>query len=139
MPHRTGHRADRDLHAFPGQFLHQQEEALALAAQDVMLAGSRRSSKNSSEVSWAFMPILSRLRPRLKPGRLVSTRTRDSALRALGRVGLGDHDHQVGVLAVGDEGLLAVEHEFVAVAQPPWCARPAGRCRRRVRSSRWHR
>ena len=30
------------------------------------------------------------------------------------RIGLGDHDDQVGVLAVGDEGLRAVEHVAVA-------------------------
>ena len=37
-------------------------------------AGTRRSSKNSSEVSCAFMPTLCRFFPRRKPGRLVSTR-----------------------------------------------------------------
>ena len=37
------------------------------------------------------------------------------ALGACGRVGLGDHDHQVGVPAVGDEGLAAVEHVVRAV------------------------
>ena len=36
------------------------------------------------------------------------------ALGALRRIGLGDHDDQVGVLAVGDEGLRAVEHIAVA-------------------------
>ncbi len=36
-------------------------------------AGTRTLSKNSSEVSCAFMPIFSRLRPRLKPGVVVST------------------------------------------------------------------
>ena len=31
-------------------------------------AGTRTSAKNSSEVSWACMPSLSRFRPRVKPG-----------------------------------------------------------------------
>ena len=37
--------------------------------------GTRTSSKNSSAVSCAFWPIFLRLRPRLKPGRSVSTST----------------------------------------------------------------
>ena len=32
-----------------------------------LATGTRTSSKNSSAVSWACMPILSRLRPRSKP------------------------------------------------------------------------
>ena len=39
------------------------------------------------------------------------------ALGARARIDLGDHDDEVGVLAVGDEGLRAVEH--VAVARLP--------------------
>ena len=37
-------------------------------------AGTRRSSKKSSDVSCPFMPILCRFLPRRKPGRWVSTR-----------------------------------------------------------------
>ena len=36
------------------------------------------------------------------------------ALGAFLRVGLGDNDNEIGVLAVGDEGLRAVEHVAVA-------------------------
>ena len=45
-----------------------------------------------------------------------STTSRRDALAAGVGVGLGDHDDQVGVDAVGDERLLAVEHVVVAVA-----------------------
>ena len=39
-------------------------------------AGTRTSLKNSSEVSWACMPTLSRLRPRSKPAMPRSTTSR---------------------------------------------------------------
>ncbi|MCY1178411.1 hypothetical protein D9M73_187580 [compost metagenome] len=40
-----------------------------------LVTGTRTSSKNSSEVSWPFWPILSRIRPRRKPGRSLTSRT----------------------------------------------------------------
>ena len=80
-----------------------------------VLGRQRTSLKNSSEVSSAFSPILSSLRPRAEARRLVGLdhHQRD-ALGAARRVGLGDDDDQIGVLAVGDEGLRAVEHVVVA-------------------------
>ena len=47
---------------------------------------------------------------------LVIDRNKRDALRAKRRIGLRDHDHEVGVLAVGDEGFRAVEH--IAVTAP---------------------
>src|SRR6185295_13882497 len=79
--------------------------------------GTRTSSKNSSAVSWAFWPIFLRLRPRLKPGRSVSTSTSVMPFGAGGRVGLGGNDHQVSHAPVGDESLLSVDHQLVALAQ----------------------
>ncbi len=78
--------------------------------------GRRTLSKNSSDVSCAFMPSFSRLRPRLKPARSRSTRMSDVPLAPAGWIGLGDDDDEVGVLAVGDEGLRAVEDDLVARA-----------------------
>ena len=81
-----------------------------------LFAGTRTSSKNSSAVSCAFMPILSRLRPRSKPFMPRSTTSRLKPRPPLGlRVGLGDHDHEVAQDAVGDERLGAVEDPVVAV------------------------
>ena len=79
-------------------------------------AGTTASSKNSSDVSEACRPILSRLRPRLKP--VVALGLQNDQRKALGArpAGARDHDDQVGGLAVGDEGLLAVDD--VAVALP---------------------
>ena len=78
-------------------------------------AGSVTSSKNSSDVSAESRPSFLSLRPRRKPGASsVSTTISETPLAPLLRVGLGDDDDQVGVLAVGDEGLGAVEHIAVA-------------------------
>ena len=78
-------------------------------------AGTVTSLKDSSAVSWACRPILSRLRPRSKPAMPRSTTSSVKPLRALLGVGLGHDDHQVGVDAVGDEGLRAVEDVVVAL------------------------
>ena len=74
-----------------------------------LATGTRTSLKNSSAVSWLCMPIFSSLRPRSKPGMPRSTHEQRHAGVALRRVGLGGDDHEVGVDAVGDERLGAVE------------------------------
>ena len=76
----------------------------------------RTSSKKSSDVSCAFMPSFSRLRPRVKPGRFDSTRNNVTPLAPAVGVGLGREHDDVAELAVRDEDLLAVDHEFVALA-----------------------
>ena len=101
-------------------------------------AGTRTSSKNSSEVSLALRPILSRLRPRRKPSTSLGLddEQRD-ALGALGGVGLGDDDDEIGELAVGDEGLGAVRsHSGCRRACAGRPDRSADRSRRPARSSR---
>ena len=109
-------------------------------AEQVLRPAACTSSKNSSEVSAASRPSFLSLRPRRKPGASsVSTTISETPLAPALRIGLGDDDDQVGVLAVGDEGLRAVEHVAVAGLLRAWCARPAGRSRCRARSWRWRR
>ena len=59
-------RRDGDRQPLRGQVLHQVVETAALVPSR-LAAGTRTSSKFSSEVSWACRPILSSLRPRVKP------------------------------------------------------------------------
>ncbi len=103
-------------------------------------AGSFTSSKNSSEVSAPVHAELFELAAAAEARRVVGLdHHQRGALGALGGIGLGDDDDQVGVLAVGDEGLGAVEHIAVARLLQRWCERPAGRSRRPARSWRWRR
>ena len=81
-----------------------------------LAAGTRTSSKDSSAVSWACWPSLCSLRPRSKPSIPRSTTSRLMPWWRSRGVGLGGHDHEVGVDAVGDEGLAPVDHVVVAVA-----------------------
>ena len=91
-------RATRDGQPLLRQLLHQLDEALALLARRAgSTVGTRTSSKNSSDVSCASSPILSRLRPRVKPSGLVGfDDDQRHALGAARRVGLGDDDDQIG-------------------------------------------
>ena len=71
-------------------------------------AGTRTLSKNSSDVSCAFMPIFLRL-PALKPGAALDEHQEVPLAPAWGWS--WRPRSQVGVLAVGDEGLAAVDHQ----------------------------
>ena len=95
-------------------------------------------SKNSSEVSDACRPILSSLRPRRKPAALGLHHEQRDALGA-GVAGPRHHDHEIGGLAVGDEGLLAADDVAIALLLRRGPHAPAGRSRRRARSWRWRR
>ena len=87
-----------------------------LSSSPTMLsAGTLTSSKNSSAVSDSSWPTLSSLRPREKPSASASTAKRVMPLRLLLRVGAGGDEDQVGGVAVGDEGLRAVDDVVVAV------------------------
>ena len=77
--------------------------------------GTWTLSKNSSAVSWALSPILSRLRPRSKPVHAALDDQQADALVAGVGVGARDHDHEVGQDAVADERLRAVEDVVVAL------------------------
>ena len=83
-------------------------EALALLAEQVR-GGHAHVANDSSAVSCACWPIFSRLRPRSKPSMPRSTHQQADAAVALARVGLHGDDHEVGVDAVGDERLGAVD------------------------------
>ena len=76
--------------------------------------GTWTSVNDSSAVSWACSPILSRLRPRSKPCHAALDDEEGDALVARVGVGAADHDDQVGQDAVGDEGLRPVEDVVVA-------------------------
>ena len=81
-----------------------------------LATGTCTSVKNSSAVSWACRPTLSRLRPRSKPSMPRSSTSRLMPVwRCVGSV-FDRGDHEVGVDAVGDERLRAVDDVVVAVA-----------------------
>ncbi len=62
------HALHGDVEPLLRQLLHQLDKALALLARRAgWTVGTRTSSKNSSDVSCASSPTLSRLRPRAKP------------------------------------------------------------------------
>jgi hypothetical protein len=115
--------------ALPGQLLHQADKAavlMRLAAQQV----SGRHFHVGEEQLRGVLRLQAQL---LQP--LAGFKARHAALHqhqagALGarrRVGLGHHDDQVGMPAVGDEGLAAVEQVAAVGCFRPWSSRPAGR------------
>ncbi len=77
--------------------------------------GTSTLSKKSSAVSWALRPILSRLRPRSKPGHAALDHEQADPLVAGVGVGAAHHDDEVAHDPVGDERLGAVEHVVVAL------------------------
>ena len=99
---------------FLGQVLHQVDEAHALLAEQVLgghlhvgerqLCGVLRVQADLVEVAAALEALHAALDDQQR-----------EALGALVGIGLRDHDHQVGVDAVGDEGLGAVEHVVIAL------------------------
>ena len=77
-------------------------------------AGISQSSKISSEVSLARRPSLFSFLPGAKSlGALLHHEGRQP-VRVSGPVGHGNNDRNVGVMAVGDEGLGAVQHPVLA-------------------------
>ena len=110
-----GDRDRRDRDPLLGQVLHQGDEARSPPRRAGSPWAPATLSKNSSAVSWALRPILSRLRPRSKPGHPALDDEQADALVAGVRVGARDHDHEVGEDAVADERLGAVEHVVVAL------------------------
>jgi hypothetical protein len=85
-----------------------------------LAVGTRTSLKNSSEVSCADWRACAGCGPRSKPSASsVSTKISEVAPRAPGSDRSCDDADQVGGLAVGDEGLLAVDDVLVAVPSEP--------------------
>ena len=99
------------------QLLHQHLEPLAFLAEEV-----RRRHDTIFEGQLAGVlpaqPELVELAPAHEAGRLgLHQKQADTLVWRVGvRIGLGDDDEQVADLAVGDEGLGAVEHVMVAGA-----------------------
>lgn len=71
--------------------------------------------KLSSAVSWGLETDLVELAAAFEAGHPPLDHQQAEALRTLVRIGTRDHDHQVGVDAVGDERLGAVEDPVVPV------------------------
>ena len=111
---RAGLGGQRDRQTLLGQLVHQVGEALALFAQTV----GDRDAHVLEEQLGGVGGVLADLVEVAPAGEAVAVgldQDQRDALGALRRVGLGhDHDH-VGVLAVGDVGLLAADDVVVAV------------------------
>ena len=87
-----------------GRLLHEAEEALALAAEQV-LGGHPHVGEEQLGRVLAVQPDLVEVATALEALHAPLHHEQRDALVALGRIGLGGHDHEVGVDAVGDEGL----------------------------------
>ena len=114
---RGGHGGDGDLQALPGQLLHQADEAAVFqrfAAEQVLGRHAHVVEEQLGGVLRAQAQFLEPLAHReARHAALHQHQAR--ALAAGGGVGLGHDDDQVGMPAVGDEGLAAVE-QVAAVA-----------------------
>ena len=114
-----GRRHDRQRNSFLRQVLHEIDEAHALLADQILdrhfdigerqLSGVLRVQADLVEVTSAFEARHPPLHGQ-----------QGKSLRALIRVGLGHHDYQVGVDAVGDERLGPIEDVVIAISD---CAR----------------
>ena len=111
------------------------------AAADRRRAPRRRptqaSSNTSSPIGEVRSPIFSNFWPGAKSGRAaLDQKRRDAAVKPLLGVGDGEHDHDVGDRAIGDERLRAVDAPAAAVALGAQCAARTRRSPSRARSSR---
>ena len=89
---------------FLGQVLHQVDEAHALFAEQV-LGGHLHVGERQLCGVLAVQADLVELASALEALHVALDDQQREALGALVGIGLGDHDHQVSVDAVGDEGL----------------------------------
>ena len=114
------HRADAGHQALLHQTVGELRKAAAFDAAEQGGGGDATSSKKSSVVSPTTGPALSSGSPRAKPFRPVGLHQE----QADAAIGLRcEHDH-VGVGAVGDEGLAALDDVIVAVALGARCVMP---------------
>ena len=107
-----GHHRDAD--ALLRQVLHQVDEAHALLAEQV-LGGHLHVGEGQLGGVLGLQADLVEVAAALEALHAALDDQQREALRALVGVGARDDDHQVGVDAVGDEGLRAVEHPVVAL------------------------
>ena len=105
-----------DDHPLLRQFLHELDEALAFLEAEQVLGRQRdileEQLRGVGGIEAELLELAAAAETRRVGG--FHHHQRD-ALGALLRIGLGDDDDQVGVLAVGDEGLRAVEQVAVAL------------------------
>ena len=111
---RHGKAVDGDAEAFLGQFLHQIDEAHAFVADQVFRRHFHVLEKQLRSVLGFHAHFLQVL-AFLEAFHALFDDQQAGALGAFAGVGLGHHDHDVGVLAVGDEGLGAVEDVMITV------------------------
>src|SRR6185436_13915775 len=109
------YRADRDLHAFPGQLLHQVDETVVLLSQQVF--GGHLDVVEAK--LGGVLALQTHLLQALALGKTLHRRIDDNetrTFRTLRRIRLRDHDHKVAVPAVRYEGLRAVDDVAIALA-----------------------
>ena len=99
------------------QFGHQLGEALAFLGAEQAVGGHTHFVEEQLGGVVALQANLVEIAATAEAFHLVGLDHEErGALGACGWIGLGDNDDQVGVLAIGDEGLLAVDDVAVAVA-----------------------
>ena len=111
---RHGQAVDGDAEAFLGQLLHQVDEAHAFLA-DQVLGGDFHVLEEQLRSVLGFHAHFLQVLAFLEAFHALFDDQQAGALGAFAGVGLGHHDHDVGVLAVGDEGLGAVEDVVITV------------------------
>ena len=106
---------DDDDEPLARQIVHELREALALLRSEQVLRRQPHVLEEQLGGVGGIHAELLELAAAAEAGRVVGFHHHQrDALGARARIGLGDHDDQVGVLAVGDEGLRAIEHVAVA-------------------------
>src|SRR5699024_4060754 len=113
--HCGGHRTGGDGQTFLWQVLHQVDEARPFGPDEV-LGGHAHVLEEQLGGVLRLHADLVEVAPTLEAGHAALDDQAGKALRTGVGVGLPDHHDQVGVDAVGDEGLLPVEDEVVTVS-----------------------
>ena len=109
------HGRGRDRQALLREVADQVAEALALLAEQVLGRHARVRERQLGCVLRVLADLLELARTRKALRSALDDDQADAAV-ALGRIGLGGDDHQIGVDPVGDERLGPVEHVMAAVA-----------------------
>ncbi len=108
-------RANGDHQPFASQLVSEVAEALVLIAEPI----GRRNPHIAEEKLRRVLPLqpdLFELAPLAEAGGAFFDADQGDFLAARGGLHLGGGDHQIGVDAVGDEGLLTIQNVVVAVA-----------------------
>ncbi len=111
----VGDVGDRGTDALLRQALHHRDEAHPLGAETVLVGHADVLEEELGRVGLVHADLVELASVDEALHAALDHEQRD-ALGALGRVGPGGHDDEVGLVAVGDEGLGAVEDPGVTVA-----------------------